>query len=176
MGNLLSFFRFGFYPIPHTIHSNNTKHTHAHTLTHSHTHTTINKAMPTLAALPAASLLSLAKRTTTITSSVGGSGVGGSNNFAVVHKKNSFFAVSASQSQSPLPSPISPPFWVVFCICCILLLLILCTIYSTPCSAILHILLLMTFSPFCHNIKHRRQSPRKFFFLCSFSSLRRHSP
>lgn len=91
MGNLLSFFRFGFYPIPHTIHSNNTKHTHAHTLTHSHTHTTINKAMPTLAALPAASLLSLAKRTTTITSSVGGSGVGGSNNFAVVHKKKFLF-------------------------------------------------------------------------------------
>lgn len=89
MGNLLSFFRFGFYPIPHTIHSNNTKHTHAHTLTNSHTHTTINKAMPTLAALPAASLLSLAKRTTTITSSVGG--VGGSNNFAVVHKKKFLF-------------------------------------------------------------------------------------
>lgn len=82
-------FFLSFWFLPNSTHNTQQQyktHTHAHTLTHSHTHTTINKAMPTLAALPAASLLSLAKRTTTITSSVGGS-----NNFAVVHKKKFLF-------------------------------------------------------------------------------------
>lgn len=150
MGNLLSFFRFGFYPIPHTIHSNNTKrtHTNTHSLTHTHTHAhTYNNKQSNADASCAASsksLLSLAKRTTTITSKQRRR----QQQLRCSTQKKFLFRcerVSVADFAS---------FLSCICICCILLfLLLLCTIYSTPCSAIAHILLLMTFSPFCRNIK-----------------------